>query len=54
MGGAYEFTKNAAANLRQKDDAYNPAMGGFMAGTMLGLRCTTTACTVEWEGRFMC
>ena len=39
MGGAYEFTKNAAANLRQKDDAYNPAMGGFMAGTMLGLRC---------------
>ena len=39
MGGAYEFTKNAAANLRQKEDAYNPAMGGFMAGTMLGLRC---------------
>ncbi|KAK4540899.1 hypothetical protein LTR36_008841 [Oleoguttula mirabilis] len=38
MGGVYEFTKNASANLREKDDAYNPAMGGFMAGTMLGLR----------------
>lgn len=41
MGGAYEFTKNASANLREKDDAYNPALGGFMAGTMLGLRCAS-------------
>lgn len=39
MGGAYEFTKNASANLRQKDDAYNPALGGLMSGAMLGLRC---------------
>ena len=39
MGGAYEFTKNASANLRRKDDAFNPALGGFMSGTMLGLRC---------------
>ncbi|KAK5114334.1 hypothetical protein LTR62_002586 [Meristemomyces frigidus] len=38
MGGAYEFTKCASANLREKDDAYNPAIGGFFAGTMMGLR----------------
>lgn len=42
MGGAYEFTKNASANLRQKDDAYNPALGGLMSGAMLGLRCRFT------------
>lgn len=40
MGGAYEFAKTASANLRQKDDSWNPAIGGFFAGTMLGLRCT--------------
>lgn len=40
MGGAYEFAKTASANLREKDDAYNSALGGFLAGTMMGLRCT--------------
>jgi hypothetical protein len=39
MGGAYEFSKNAAANLREKDDAYNPAIGGLFAGSMMGLKC---------------
>lgn len=39
MGGAYEFTRFASANLRQKDDAYNTALGGFLAGNILGLRC---------------
>lgn len=39
MGGAFEFTKNAAANLRQKDDAINSAYGGFLAGSMIGLKC---------------
>ncbi|KAK4556483.1 hypothetical protein LTR86_006627 [Recurvomyces mirabilis] len=38
MGGAYEFTKNASANLREKDDAWNAAYGGLSAGTMMGLR----------------
>jgi len=41
MGGAYEFSKCASANLRQKDDSYNGAIGGFFAGSMLGLRCTS-------------
>ena len=39
MGGSYEFFKDASANLRQKDDAYNSSIGGFLAGTILGLRC---------------
>ncbi|KAK3115274.1 hypothetical protein LTR53_005545 [Teratosphaeriaceae sp. CCFEE 6253] len=38
MGAAYEFSKDASANLREKDDAYNSAVGGFFAGTMMGLR----------------
>ena len=38
MGGAYMFTKDAAANLRKKDDSYNSAIGGAFAGSMLGLR----------------
>jgi hypothetical protein len=41
MGGAYEFCKNASANLREKDDALNQAFGGFVAGSMLGLSCTS-------------
>jgi hypothetical protein len=39
MGGSYEFFRYAAANLRQKDDSYNPAIGGFVAGSVMGLRC---------------
>ncbi|ESZ96695.1 hypothetical protein SBOR_2954 [Sclerotinia borealis F-4128] len=42
MGGAYEFTKLASANLREKDDSYNTAIGGFVAGSILGLRFGTT------------
>ncbi|KAK3055876.1 hypothetical protein LTR09_003110 [Extremus antarcticus] len=38
MGGSYEFFKCASANLREKDDAYNSSIGGFVAGSMLGLR----------------
>ena len=36
MGGAYEFTKAASANLRKKDDSWNPAIGGFIGGAILG------------------
>jgi hypothetical protein len=39
MGGAYMFSKDAAANLRKKDDSYNSAIGGAFAGSMLGLKC---------------
>lgn len=38
MGGIYEFVRFSSANLREKDDSYNPALGGFLAGSVLGLR----------------
>ncbi|QSZ31985.1 hypothetical protein DSL72_001554 [Monilinia vaccinii-corymbosi] len=42
VGGTYEFAKYASANLREKDDSYNSAIGGFLAGSVLGLRFGTT------------
>ncbi|KAF6219371.1 hypothetical protein HO133_005197 [Letharia lupina] len=30
-GGTYGFAKAAAANLREKDDSWNPAIGGFLS-----------------------
>jgi len=42
MGGTYEFTRFAAANLRERDDSLNTALGGFLAGSILGLKVGTT------------
>jgi hypothetical protein len=36
-GGAYGFSRAAAGNLRKKDDAINTAIGGFLAGSILGM-----------------
>ena len=33
------FTKTATANLREKDDYINSALGGFLAGAIMGSRC---------------
>ncbi|KAL1962988.1 hypothetical protein VTN77DRAFT_8834 [Rasamsonia byssochlamydoides] len=41
MGGTYEFVKTASANLREKEDHWNVALGGFFAGSILGLRART-------------
>ncbi|KAJ5679681.1 NADH-ubiquinone oxidoreductase [Penicillium macrosclerotiorum] len=38
MGGTYEFAKTASANLREKEDPWNTAIGGFFSGAILGLR----------------
>jgi hypothetical protein len=38
MGGTYEFAKTASANLREKQDPVNTAIGGFFSGAILGLR----------------
>lgn len=38
MGGTYEFVKTASANLREKEDHWNVALGGFFSGAILGLR----------------
>ena len=40
MGGTYQFTKLASANLREKDDSWNTGIGGFLAGSVLGMRCS--------------
>ncbi|KAJ4300677.1 hypothetical protein N0V90_002765 [Kalmusia sp. IMI 367209] len=37
VGVAYQFTKDAAANLRQKDDTYNDALAGFVGGSVIGV-----------------
>ncbi|KZL82308.1 tim17 tim22 tim23 family protein [Colletotrichum incanum] len=58
-GGAYGFTQSAMANLRQKDDAWNTATAGFVAGSILGM--TTRKMPVvlglgaafgAWQGAF--
>lgn len=41
MGGTYEFFRTASANLRQTNDSYNEAIGGFFSGAALGMRCTS-------------
>lgn len=38
IGGTFEFTRIAAANLREKEDSYNQAIGGFFAGGIVGFR----------------
>jgi len=41
MGGTFAFVSTASANLREKEDAYNPGLGGFFAGALVGLRKRT-------------
>lgn len=38
VAGTFQFTSIAAANLREKDDFINDAIGGFLGGAVLGLR----------------
>ncbi|KAJ4293033.1 hypothetical protein N0V88_005697 [Collariella sp. IMI 366227] len=38
VGGVYEFTRVASANLRQKNDFWNNGIGGFCGGAVMGLR----------------
>ncbi|ROW02451.1 hypothetical protein VMCG_06122 [Cytospora schulzeri] len=38
VGGVFEFVRNASANLREKKDHYNAGIGGFFAGSILGMR----------------
>ncbi|KAI0965560.1 hypothetical protein F4678DRAFT_476556 [Xylaria arbuscula] len=34
----YSFSKDAAANLREKDDTFNTTIGSFLGGAALGLK----------------
>lgn len=36
--GVYTFSKDASANLREKDDSFNAAIGGFLGGATWALR----------------
>lgn len=36
-GTAFEFTRAASANLREKNDHYNHAIAGFVSGSVVGL-----------------
>ena len=36
--------KSAAANLREKEDPWNPAIAGFLAGAVGGLRSELDFC----------
>jgi hypothetical protein len=38
VGGTYAFISNASANLREKQDPWNQAIGGFCAGSLLGFK----------------
>ncbi|KAK3376761.1 hypothetical protein B0T24DRAFT_677626 [Lasiosphaeria ovina] len=48
VGGVYEFSHRAAANLRAKDDHYNNAIGGFLAGSILGIRSGRIPGVLGW------
>lgn len=41
MGGTYSFVKTASANLREQEDTWNTAIGGFFSGAILGFRGKT-------------
>ncbi|KAI0438656.1 hypothetical protein F4803DRAFT_565127 [Xylaria telfairii] len=38
LAAVYSFSKDATANLREKDDAFNTAVAAFLGGATLGLR----------------
>lgn len=48
MGGTYGFAKAASANLREKDDSWNTTVGGFLAGSIMGLRCEISPLFSDW------
>ncbi|MCJ1452785.1 hypothetical protein MMC28_003129 [Mycoblastus sanguinarius] len=41
MGGTYGFAKAASANLREKNDSWNPTIAGFLAGSVAGMSFRT-------------
>jgi len=43
MGGTFAFVSTASANLREKEDAYNPGLGGFF--------CRSPGRTEEYASR---
>ncbi|KAF2814048.1 uncharacterized protein BDZ99DRAFT_436772 [Mytilinidion resinicola] len=48
MGASYAFAKTASANLREKNDSLNSAIGGFFAGSMMGLKIRSTPAIIGY------
>ncbi|KAL7269843.1 hypothetical protein RUND412_007470 [Rhizina undulata] len=48
MGGSYMFVRNAAANLREKDDTWNTVLGGLVSGAIMGTRYRTMPAVVGY------
>ncbi len=48
MGGTYSFVRAASANLRETNDTYYTALGGFFAGSILGLRGAYLSLAFQW------
>lgn len=48
-GSSYTFFKLASANLRAKDDVYNTAIGGLVAGSCIGFRFGTLPAVVGYS-----
>jgi len=48
VGGGYMFVRVAAANLRSVEDAWNPALGGLVAGAIMGTRFRTLPAVVGY------
>lgn len=38
VGSCFEFVTAASANLRERNDYLNPTIGGFISGTIVGLK----------------
>ncbi|RKF61988.1 NADH-ubiquinone oxidoreductase 21.3 kDa subunit [Erysiphe neolycopersici] len=43
VGASFEFITAASANLRERNDYLNQTIGGFVSGSLIGLRAGTTA-----------
>jgi len=48
MGATYSLAKSASANLREKDDFINPALGGFLAGAIMGTKFRTLSAVLGY------
>ncbi|KAH0605803.1 uncharacterized protein H6S33_004260 [Morchella sextelata] len=48
MGGSYMFFRNAAANLRETDDYLNSALGGLVAGSIMGTKFRTMPAVIGY------
>lgn len=49
VGSCFEFVTAASANLRERNDYLNPTIGGFISGTIVGLKVGTTPAVLGYS-----